>query len=29
VRDRIAWKYALSLFLTDAGFDYSVLCEFR
>jgi len=29
VRDRIAWKYALSLKLTDAGFDYSVLCEFR
>jgi transposase len=29
VRDRIAWKYALSLTLTDAGFDYSVLCEFR
>ena len=29
VRDRIAWKYALSLSLTDAGFDYSVLCEFR
>jgi transposase len=28
-RDRIAWKYALSLSLTDAGFDYSVLCEFR
>ncbi len=29
VRDRIAWKYALSLSLTDAGFDYSVLSEFR
>ena len=29
VRDRIAWKYALSLSLTDAGFDYLVLCEFR
>ena len=29
VRDRITWKYALSLSLTDAGFDYSVLCEFR
>ena len=28
VRDRIAWKYALSLSLTDVGFDYSVLCEF-
>lgn len=29
VRDRIAWKYALSLELSDAGFDYSVLSEFR
>jgi transposase len=29
VRDRIAWKYALSLALSDAGFDYSVLSEFR
>jgi transposase len=29
VRDRLAWKYALSLELTDAGFDSSVLCEFR
>jgi transposase len=29
VRARIDWKYALSLELTDAGFDYSVLCEFR
>lgn len=29
VRDRIAWKYALSLELTDAGFDFSVLSEFR
>ena len=29
VRDRIAWKYALSLELRDAGFDYSVLSEFR
>ena len=29
VRDCIAWKYALSLSLTDAGLDYSVLCEFR
>lgn len=29
VRDRIAWKYALSLSLMDAGFDYSVLCAFR
>ncbi len=29
VRGRIDWKYALSLELTDAGFDYSVLSEFR
>jgi transposase len=29
VRDRIGWKYALSLELTDAGFDFSVLSEFR
>ena len=29
VRDRIAWKYALSLKLTDSGFDFSVLSEFR
>jgi transposase len=29
VRDRIAWKYALSLELTDPGFDASVLSEFR
>jgi transposase len=29
VRDRIAWKYALSLTLTDPGFDFSVLSEFR
>jgi len=29
VRDRIAWKYALSLELTDTGFDFSVLSEFR
>ena len=29
VRSRIDWKYALSLGLTDAGFDSSVLCEFR
>ena len=29
VRDRLAWKYALSLELTDAGFDHSVLSEFR
>jgi transposase len=29
VRSRIDWKYALSLELTDAGFDFSVLSEFR
>lgn len=29
VRGRIDWKYALSLELTDAGFDASVLSEFR
>lgn len=29
VRGRIDWKYALSLELTDSGFDYSVLSEFR
>jgi transposase len=29
VRGRIDWKYALSLDLTDAGFDPSVLSEFR
>jgi transposase len=29
VRARIDWKYALGLKLTDAGFDYSVLSEFR
>jgi transposase len=29
VRSRIDWKYALNLELTDAGFDFSVLCEFR
>lgn len=29
VRSRIDWKYALSLELTDDGFDYSVLSEFR
>jgi transposase len=29
VRGRIDWKYALSLDLTDAGFDASVLSEFR
>jgi transposase len=29
VRSRIDWKYALDLELTDAGFDYSVLSEYR
>jgi transposase len=29
VRSRIDWKYALGLELTDAGFDYSILSEFR
>lgn len=29
VRGRIDWKYLLGLELTDAGFDASVLCEFR
>jgi len=29
VGSRIDWKYALSLELTDAGFDSSVLSEFR
>jgi transposase len=29
VRARIDWKYALSLELTDPGFDFSVLSEFR
>jgi len=29
VRARIDWKYALCLELDDAGFDYSVLSEFR
>jgi transposase len=29
VRSRIDWKYALALELTDPGFDFSVLCEFR
>ena len=29
VRDRISWKYALCLPLEDAGFDASVLSEFR
>lgn len=29
VRSRIDWKYMLGLELTDPGFDYSVLSEFR
>jgi transposase len=29
VRARIDWKYTLSLELTDPGFDFSVLSEFR
>ncbi|MBA2288247.1 MAG: IS1182 family transposase [Ktedonobacteraceae bacterium] len=29
VAGRLDWKYALSLPLEDAGFDFSVLCEFR
>jgi transposase len=29
VRTRIDWKYVLSLELTDAGFDFSVLSDFR
>src|SRR5712692_5429171 len=29
VRDRLAWKYALSLELCDPGFDHTVLSEFR
>ncbi len=29
VRSRIDWKYAMGLELTDPGFDYSVLSEFR
>ncbi len=29
VRGRIDWKYALSLGLTDPGFDHTVLSEFR
>lgn len=29
VRGRLDWKYALGLELTDAGFHYSVLSEFR
>src|SRR5919204_4837239 len=29
VRGRIDWKYALGLELSDAGFDFSLLSEFR
>jgi len=29
VRARIDWKYLLSLDLTDPGFDFRVLSEFR
>ena len=29
VRDKISWKYALGLTLTDTGFDFSVLSQFR
>ena len=29
VRDRLAWKYALSLEITDLGFDHTVLSEYR
>jgi transposase len=29
VRERIDWKYALGLALTDAGFAFSLLSEFR
>jgi transposase len=29
VRGRLDWKYALSLSLEDAGFDFSILSEFR
>jgi transposase len=29
VRSRIDWKYALSLPLTDPGFHFSILSEFR
>jgi transposase len=29
VRDKISWKYALGLTLTDPGFDFSVLSQFR
>src|SRR5215469_10429919 len=29
VRDRLAWKYAAPLGITDPGFDHTVLSEFR
>ena len=29
VRSRIDWKYALGLALSEAGFDHTVLSEFR
>src|SRR3954469_2862541 len=29
VRDRLSWAYALGLDLADAGFDHTVLSEFR
>jgi transposase len=29
VRSRLDWKYALSLELTNPGFDHTVLSEFR
>lgn len=29
VRVRLDWKYAVNLELTDPGFDFSILCEFR
>lgn len=29
VRNRIDWKYALGLELTDTGFDFTVLSKFR
>ena len=29
VRVRLDWKYAINSELTDPGFDFSILCEFR
>lgn len=29
VRDKLSWKYALGLALTDTGFDHTVLSQFR